>query len=280
MAKPKDHVRNKRKHSSISRNEDQKAVKNLILGQTKSTPNVESDKDKDRDKQTKPTQSSDPIPAPSITSPSPPSPSIQAPQSSSSSSFIPPTELDNASYNLLPHSILTSSKINKKTTACLTHLSKFSLTTTTTTPATPSEKPPVIMLYANAVAAAKLISIAEIVKRSIREEGGKWFQYNKIEQRRVVVQERGSGAPEGGKGRGKGKDGGDDDDAMDVDGGEDEDEEESTAFETMRTPFERAIQGQEKVRVAPVMVTYLSRVRIEKLRKAYGEQTNAAEITE
>ncbi|TVY33503.1 hypothetical protein LOCC1_G006649, partial [Lachnellula occidentalis] len=57
---------------------------------------------------------------------------------------------------------------------------------------------------------------------------------------------------------------------------EDEEEEEES-FETMKTPFERAIEGKSKVRAVPGMTTYLSRVRIERLGKKYGEQTNALE---
>ncbi|EHL00054.1 hypothetical protein M7I_4136 [Glarea lozoyensis 74030] len=65
---------------------------------------------------------------------------------------------------------------------------------------------------------------------------------------------------------------------MDVDRGEkSEDGEEEDSFEVMKTPFERAVEGTLKIRAMPVMATYLSRVRIESLRKKYGEQTNALE---
>ncbi|KAG4430816.1 hypothetical protein IFR05_013693, partial [Cadophora sp. M221] len=58
------------------------------------------------------------------------------------------------------------------------------------------------------------------------------------------------------------------------------DAEDEEAFEVMKTPFERALEseGKSKVRAMPVMSMYLSRVRIEGLRKAYGEQTNAKEV--
>jgi len=43
----------------------------------------------------------------------------------------------------------------------------------------------------------------------------------------------------------------------------------------MKTPFERSIEGRPKIRAIPVIVIYLSRVRIEALKKIHGEQTNA-----
>jgi hypothetical protein len=38
----------------------------------------------------------------------------------------------------------------------------------------------------------------------------------------------------------------------------------------MKSRIERAIEGTEKVRSVPVMTVYLSRVRVEALREAYG----------
>jgi hypothetical protein len=51
---------------------------------------------------------------------------------------------------------------------------------------------------------------------------------------------------------------------------EEESEEETTAFETMKTPFERANEEKAKVRAVPNMSLYLARVRIDSLRKAYA----------
>lgn len=50
-------------------------------------------------------------------------------------------------------------------------------------------------------------------------------------------------------------------------GGEEEEEE---GFEKMKSRIERAVEGTEKVRSVPLMTVYLSRVRIEALREAYG----------
>ena len=48
------------------------------------------------------------------------------------------------------------------------------------------------------------------------------------------------------------------------------DAEDAAAFETMKTPFERSIEGKPKVRAVPHMTIYLSRVRIDSLRKELG----------
>lgn len=93
--------------------------------------------------------------------------------------------------------------------------------------------------------ASKLITVVEIAKREIAGGGGKWYQYNVVE-RSLEERERESGG-----------------EAVEEDG-----EEES--FETMKTPFERAIEGTKVVRAVPGMTTYLARVRIEGLRKEYG----------
>jgi hypothetical protein len=116
----------------------------------------------------------------------------------------------------------------------------------------------VVLLYAKAKAAAKMVSIAEIVKREIGalEGGGKWFQYNSVEG--FVEEKKDEDVKEKGK-DGKGE-------KEDVEMGDGESEE---GFEVMKTPFERAIEGTKKVRVVPVMSIYLSRVRIESLRREY-----------
>lgn len=119
------------------------------------------------------------------------------------------------------------------------------------------ERPSVVMLHAKAACACKMISIAEIAKREVGKEGGKWFEYCVVGG---VVVERKEGVGKSSSERDGREDG-------DGDGGT---EEESTAFETMRTPFERANEGRAKMRAVPVMSIYLSRVRIDALRKAYG----------
>ncbi|TVY23742.1 hypothetical protein LHYA1_G006715 [Lachnellula hyalina] len=158
-----------------------------------------------------------------------------------------------STHDVLRMSIISSTQMEKKVTAILKYLD------------TP-EKAAVVMLHSKAKVASKLISIVEIAKREIAAGGGKWFQYNVVEG---VLEEKSEG--EHGEDEGGVKIG--EVDNIDV---EDEEEEEES-FETMKTPFERAIEGKPKVRAVPGMTTYLSRVRIDRLGKKYGEQTNGLE---
>lgn len=50
------------------------------------------------------------------------------------------------------------------------------------------------------------------------------------------------------------------------------DGEEEEGFEVMKTPFERVLEEEDrpKVRCMPTLTLYLSRVRIESLKKLYG----------
>jgi hypothetical protein len=161
------------------------------------------------------------------------------------SPIAPPIYGDLAStYSINSISILTSSKISKKTTSVLEKLSQY--------PTIPPAKPVLVFLHSKAVGASKLITIVEIAKREVAAKGGKWFQYNALSQ---VMEER---KREEGKGEEK--------DGMDLD----EEEDEKDSFEVMKTPFERAVEGTPKIRAVPIMATYLSRVRIESLRKRYG----------
>ena len=108
-----------------------------------------------------------------------------------------------------------------------------------------------MIAWAKAKSAGKLVSVVEVVKREIGGEGGVWFQYNGLGEGVGGVPRDG----EGGEGDGE---------------GEEDVEMEEEGFEKMKTRIERAIEGTEKVRSVPVMTVYLSRVRIEALREAYG----------
>lgn len=112
------------------------------------------------------------------------------------------------------------------------------------------------MLYANGEVGGKLISIIEIIKREIASKGGKWFQYTVVEGRREEVKKK-ERRREVGERKGNAK-------------GNEEEEEDEDAFEVMKTPFERAIEGQPKIREVPILIVFLSRVSIDFLRKKYG----------
>lgn len=142
------------------------------------------------------------------------------------------------------------------------------------------------MLYAKAGVASKLITVAEIVKREIGKKedngkGGVWYQYIIVDSLLGEVERRDGVSAETGKGRvgqknkeSRKESGEGDDEDVDMDEGAQSDGSEEV-FETMKTPFERAIEGTPKVRGVPVMVMYLSRVKINALRKLCGEETNA-----
>lgn len=125
-------------------------------------------------------------------------------------------------------------------------------------------RPGVVMLYAKAAVAGKLVSVVEVVKREVEgrgsarvgDRGGVWFQYSGLGEGVAVVPRRGGGD-------------------MGVEEMEVDEEEEGggvdeAVFEMMKTRKERLVEGTEKVRAVPVMTVYLSRVRIEKLKNAYG----------
>ncbi|TGO90026.1 hypothetical protein BPOR_0082g00020 [Botrytis porri] len=153
-------------------------------------------------------------------------------------------------------SILSSSQIQKKASRILSILSTFSFS---------DPAPHVVLLSAKAPVAGKLITIAEIAKRELAKNGAKWFQYNVIGELTATIPSNTAEAEK----TGDEKDG---DTEM-----KDGEEEEEEAFETMKTPFERALEAENRpmIRAVPTFTLYLSRVRIESLKKMYGEQTNA-----
>ena len=160
-------------------------------------------------------------------------------------------------YEFTTINVISSSHIQQKVTQALGILSVH--------PVIPPAKPAVVMLYSKAQVAAKLVTIAEITKREIGQNGGKWFQYNKLDS---VVEEKEVNS-KGEKGEKVNAESPKDSSAMEVDGEEDP-ESEGEAFETMKTPFERAIEGRPKIRSVPVMTLYLSSVRVDSLRKLHG----------
>lgn len=203
--------------------------------------------------------------------PEPKAPSTMNKSNNTTSQNLTNTPLDlelAKAYEVTTMSILSSSQIQQKVTRSLALLSVY--------PAVPPSKPAVMMLHTKSKAATKMISIAEIIKREIAGKGGKWFQYNRVE-RIMEEQQQKKATKENSNGNGMAKDIENVDESMAVgeEGGAESDEE---AFETMKTPFERAIEGKANVRAVPVMTIYLSRVQIESLRKEYGEQTNGLEI--
>ncbi|CAD6441333.1 9856a7c1-f7cf-4c93-8211-29b393709eb0 [Sclerotinia trifoliorum] len=157
-------------------------------------------------------------------------------------------------------SILSSSQIQKKASHVLSILSTFSFSDPT---------PHVVLLSAKAPVACKLISIAEIVKRELAKSGAKWFQYNVVGELSTTIPRS---YTEIGKDENENEKEGEEEGDVEM-----KDDGEEEAFEVMKTPFERALEAEErpKIRGVATLSLYLSRVRIESLKKIYGEQTNA-----
>jgi hypothetical protein len=167
-----------------------------------------------------------------------------------------------ATYEVHNMKVISSSKIQAKVSTIIETLGSFSFVATT--------KPNIVLLHAKGPVSSKLISIIEIVKREIAKAGGKWYQYNFLGQILAIQEEKpaamnGTGFTLGGKIKG-------DTESMELDDKEDSQniEEGDDTFETMKTPLERAIEGKPKVHVIPVMAVFLSRVRIDALKTAYG----------
>lgn len=121
----------------------------------------------------------------------------------------------------------------------------------------------VVELRAKAPVTSKMISVVEIAKRQIALKGEKWYQYSKVEQVLLERKAEGKNLQDSKKTKEK------EDGPIEQDNKDEEDEEEE-AFETMKTPFERANEGAIKVRAMPVMTIYLTHARIDELKKAYG----------
>ncbi len=186
----------------------------------------------------------------------PPAPEKSEDAFESNSSTLPPgLEELKVAHEVITISIVSSSNIQQKVTRALDFLSP--------PPASTSPKPKIIILHSKAKTASKMISIAEIAKREFAQKGETWFQYNHIGQ---IMQEQieKKKVQQGAKVDERSRDG----NGADGKGGESEDEDAD--FESMKTPFERAIEGRPKVRAMPTMSIYLSKERINTLRTAYG----------
>ncbi|KAM3072389.1 hypothetical protein ACMFMG_009193 [Clarireedia jacksonii] len=150
-----------------------------------------------------------------------------------------------STHQITTMNIISSSHIQKKVTRILDTLSTFSFS---------DPKPHVVLLQAKAPVACKLITIAEIAKRELARNGAKWFQYNVVGS---ILVEQPPGSLKADT-AGALNCANEDENTMDVEVDADADaneDEESTAFEKMKTPFERAIEGRPK---------------IDSLKKTYG----------
>ncbi|CAD0091412.1 unnamed protein product [Aureobasidium vineae] len=135
-----------------------------------------------------------------------------------------------AKYTVLQLSVISSSSISNRTTSLIAHIKS-----------TPGDsKPAIVALHAKAPVANKLISVVEIAKRDLKENGLKVYQYNSLGSELI------QSTPSATK------------DATNQDAVSDDE----PAFEK--------IEQRTAVRNVPTMTTYLSLVPIKELKQAYG----------
>lgn len=202
-------------------------------------------------------------------------------------------------YDLMPMSIISSSKMEQKVRNVLDRVSNFSFSD-------PKSKPGVVILHAEARNASKLVTIAEVSKKNIEKDKGTWWQYTKLEGQVMEMKEKPRRAPppaHSEKTLAMWEDEQSNtavavEDQADVAMGgfrvepavdepadeanntappqEEEEEEEGEAFETMSAPpnnhrgTAQPGSAEKKVRAVPIMTIYLARVPVPGLRDLYG----------
>lgn len=183
-------------------------------------------------------------------------------------------------YEFITMSIISSSKINQKVSSLLKSLEMFNFNDT-------NAKPAVVVLTAKASTVAKMISIVEIVKRSIDREKTRWYEYSRLHGEIAELKVKAPKMVNRGKSLQDRKQ-----EQDEVVPGETPHAVESvdaqmaelevkavdeTDFEKMDSATMRAIgtsleepEPRKKARAVPVMVTYMTRVSIPEFKAAYG----------
>ncbi|KAF3760860.1 hypothetical protein M406DRAFT_47181 [Cryphonectria parasitica EP155] len=181
-------------------------------------------------------------------------------------------------YDILTASVISSSKINKKVTSVLAHLGHVDLYN-------PENKPGVMMLHARAGDAGKMVTVMELAKRRMGEEGVAWYQYNRVYEVAGEANTRGRGGPSSRRAARGANQTIIEDTVMDGaerdDDGEEEDEEEQEAFEPIQTALDVAIRDKPATEPKTTyMSIFLSRVPIPELqaKTSITLQTNANEV--
>ncbi|MCJ1361616.1 hypothetical protein MMC16_000716 [Acarospora aff. strigata] len=194
-------------------------------------------------------------------------------------------------YDFSTMSIISSSKIETKVKTLLARLGNFSW-------ANKAGKPAVVMLTAKASVAGKMVTIVEIAKRELGAQGAKWWQYSRVHTQitdmnvkpgketggEKTLQEWECEQAEKNKVNPPDKEKVVGDSTMkDAERGDETEEgEEEDAFETAvqigntsNAMTTQEIEARKKIRAMPVMTIHMSRVPVNELRQAYGEQTNS-----
>lgn len=192
-------------------------------------------------------------------------------------------------YDFTTMSIISSSKIEQKVRNLLLRLEKFSF-------ADINAKPGVVVLHAKANVVAKMVSIVEIAKKNITDEGEKWWQYSRLHGQIAELKEK----PERAESAGKTLVEWEQNRASLIKSGVEAnltgnrvqtgqptvgiiDEptghqvEEEAGFETMKEKKKcedlstaEAFQARKKIRAVPVVTIYMSRVPIGEFKERYG----------
>ncbi|KAI9167665.1 hypothetical protein HJFPF1_03798 [Paramyrothecium foliicola] len=151
-------------------------------------------------------------------------------------------------YNVLPASVISSTKIQKRVTSIASHI----LATCE------SERPPIGLLYARTADVCKLITIVEQCKRVFAEEGKPWYQYNQLfdlplseKKLKDVVEE--TVLEEAAEGS------------------------DSDDFEVMESRFEKAVLPSVSTRVAKSMRVFLSIRPVPDLKLKTGVTVQTSE---
>lgn len=169
-------------------------------------------------------------------------------------------------YEIMTASVISSSKINSKVTAVLSHLGHVDLFSQ-------ESRPGVMMLHARANDASKMVTVMEIAKRRMGEIGQVWYQYNRVYEV-ADSQSNKAGATSNGERRPQGTYTVIED-TIRVDEDEDDD-----SFEPINTPLDLAIRDKPTTEPRNTyMSVFLSRVPMPELQtKAFITlQTNAGQ---
>ncbi len=177
-------------------------------------------------------------------------------------------------------SIVSSSKMEQKVRNLLLRTKRLSEGT----------KPGVVILTAKADVASKMVGIVEIAKRTIRQEGGKWWQYSKLHSQVIELkkkkprpkraeggktlrewaheqEEKGERVSEGMKENHNGDHDMPDDQEARLDDLEKEEDEDEGAFQTMgRHQVMAYDENRNRMRAIPIMTIYLAQVPVPVLR--------------
>lgn len=209
--------------------------------------------------------------------------SVEEDSTASKDTQILPPELQQfqSSFEFTKISIISSSKMEKSVRKLLLSLEKFSF-------ADLNCKPGVVMLSAKASVATKLVGVVEIAKKAIDKDNGKWYQYSKVQEDVVPLEQKSMKREDGGKTlsewqaeqkrpREESSEGATVHEVEETKLGGNEDDMDEDAFETMgfagsyeaKTTTEEH-EARRKVRAVPVMTIYMSRVAVPGLKDIFG----------